>query len=185
MDNHHLILGELVDFITGETITDTHDERYRQKLAKILVTTKGYHKYNIKPRCNLLVKAANKSAVVIVDFKVILNEKVCMIVKYAPGSLITRHRPALAASRLIASYQVPVVVVTNGEDTNILDGSTGKVTGYGFESIPSKAELSDMVANKHFDPVPIKKAEIESRIIYAYEVDGSCSCDKTTCEIKT
>ena len=56
-----------------------------------------------------------------------------MIVKYAPGSLVTRHRPALAASRLIAPYQVPVVVVTNGKDTNILDGSTGKVTGYGFE----------------------------------------------------
>ncbi len=26
---HHLILGELVDFITGETIEDTHDEMYR------------------------------------------------------------------------------------------------------------------------------------------------------------
>ncbi len=177
MDNHHLILGELVDFITGETITDTHDERYRQKLAKILVTDKGYHKNDIKPRCNLPVKAVNKSSIVTVDFKVILYEKVCMIIKYAPGSLVTRHRPALAASRLIASYQVPVVVVTNGEDVNILDGSTGKVMGWGFESIPSKAELTDMVANKHFDPVPIKKAEIESRIMYVYEIDGSCACE--------
>ena len=185
MGNHHLILGELLDFITGETITDTHDERYRQKLAKMLVTDKGYHKYEIKPRCNLLVKAANKSAIVIVDFKVTLSGKVCMIVKYAPGSLVTRHRPALAASRLIAPTQVPVIVVTNGKETNILDGSTGKVTGYGFESIPSRSELSDMVANKHFDPVPINKAEIESRIMYAYEVDGSCPCNNTTCEIKT
>ena len=32
MDGHHLILGELTDLITGETLTDTHDERYRQKL---------------------------------------------------------------------------------------------------------------------------------------------------------
>ncbi len=179
MDNHHLILGELVDFITGETITDTHDEQYRQKLAKILVTDKGYHKNEIKPRCDLNIKASNKSAIIKVDFKVTLSGKVCMIVKYAPGSLVTRHRPALAASRLIAPYQVPVVVVTNGEDTNILDGSTGNITGYGFESIPSKAELSNMTANKHFDPVPIKRAEIESRIMYAYEVDGSCSCENT------
>ncbi|MCK4619220.1 MAG: type I restriction enzyme HsdR N-terminal domain-containing protein [Desulfobacterales bacterium] len=185
MDNHHLILGELVDFITGETITDTHDERYRQKLAKILVTKKGYHKNDIKPRCNLPVKAADKSAIVTVDFKVTLTGKVCMIIKYAPGSLVTRHRSTLAASRLIASYQVPVVVVTNGEETNILDGSTGKVMGCGFESIPSRSELSNMTADKHFDPVPIKRAEIESRIMYVYEVDGSCSCDNAICKIKS
>ncbi|MDL1967746.1 MAG: type I restriction enzyme HsdR N-terminal domain-containing protein [Deltaproteobacteria bacterium] len=185
MDNHHLILGELVDFITGETITDTHDERYRQKLAKILVTDKGYHKNDIKPRCDLNIKAPNKSAIVKVDFKVTLSRKVCMIVKYAPGSLVTRHRPALAASRLIASYQIPVVVVTNGEETNILNGSTGKVIGYGFESIPSRSELSNMTANKNFDHVPIKRAEIESRIMYAYEVDGSCSCDNAICKIKS
>ena len=184
MGNHHLILGELVDFITGETITDTLDERYRQKISKILVTDKGYHKYEIKPRCDFPVTASNKSAIIIVDFKVTLSAKVCMIVKYAPGSLVTRYRPALAASRLIAPYQVPVVVVTNGEDTNILDGSTGKVTGYGFESIPSRAELSGMVAKKHFDPVPINRLEIESRIMYAYEVDGSCFCDNIICEIK-
>ncbi len=177
MDNHHLILGNLVDFITGKTITDTHDERYRQKIAKILVTNKGYHKHEIKPHCDLLIKAANKSAIVIVDFKVVLSAKVCMIVKYAPGSLVTRHRPALAASRLIAPYQVPVVVVTNGEDANIIDGSTGKVIGYGFESIPSKTELSDMVDRKHFDPVSIDRAETESRIMYVYEVDGSCPCN--------
>ena len=185
MGNHHLILGELVDFITGETITDTHDEQYRQKLAKILVTDKGYHKYEIKQRCNLLVKAANKSAVIKVDFEITLSGKVCMIVKYAPGSLVTRHRSALAASRLIAPYQVPVVVVTNGKETNILDGSTGKVMGYGFESIPSRSELSNMTADKHFDPVPIKRAEIESRIMYAYEVDGSCACDNTICKMKS
>ncbi len=29
MGEHHLILGELVDFITGKTIKDTHDERYK------------------------------------------------------------------------------------------------------------------------------------------------------------
>ena len=184
MDNHHLILGELVDFITGETITDTHDERYKQRLAKIMVTDKGYHKNDIKLRCDLNIKASNKSAIIKVDFKVTLSGKVCMIIKYAPGSLVTRHRSALAASRLIASYQVPVVVVTNGEATNILDGSTGKVMGYGFESIPSRSELINMTAKKHFDPVPIKRAEIESRIMYAYEVDGSCSCDNTICKIK-
>ena len=61
MDNHHLILGELVDFITGETLTDTHDERYRQKLAKILVTYKGYHKNEIKS-CDLNILEFSKNS---------------------------------------------------------------------------------------------------------------------------
>ena len=44
MQGHHLILGELVDFISGKIIKDTHDERYRQKLAHLLVNRKGYLK---------------------------------------------------------------------------------------------------------------------------------------------
>lgn len=58
--SHHLILGELVDFTSGTTIQDTHDERYRQKLARLLVNNKGYLKKEIEPRCKLIVKAENK-----------------------------------------------------------------------------------------------------------------------------
>jgi hypothetical protein len=31
---HELILGETTDFITGETLVDTIDERARQKIAR-------------------------------------------------------------------------------------------------------------------------------------------------------
>jgi len=41
---HKRILGKTIDFITGREITDTDDERYRQKLARILVEEKGYAK---------------------------------------------------------------------------------------------------------------------------------------------
>jgi len=37
MTGHHLILGELDDLITGERVKDTHDERYRQKIARLLI----------------------------------------------------------------------------------------------------------------------------------------------------
>ena len=39
MDGHHLILGETVDYITGNIVADTHDERYRQKIAHLLIHT--------------------------------------------------------------------------------------------------------------------------------------------------
>jgi hypothetical protein len=180
---HHLILGELVDFITGETIEDTHDERYRQKLARILVKHKGYLKNEVVPNRELLITAANKKAVLKIDYTIKLAGKICMIIKYGPGSLVTRHRPGLAASRLVAPYQVPVVVVTNGEDADILEGATGKVISMGLESIPSKAELNEKLANMHFDPISTKQAEMESKIIYAFEVDGSCLCDDNICRL--
>ena len=180
---HHLILGELVDYITGETIEDTHDERYRQKLARLLVEHKGYLKKEIESGRKLFITAANKKAVLKVDYTINLDGQICIIVKYGPGSLVTRHRPALAASRLVAPYQVPVVVVTNGEDADILDGATGKVISMGLESIPEKVELIDKIANIHFDPISPKQAEMESKIIYAFEVDGSCMCDDSTCRL--
>jgi len=180
---HHLILGELVDFITGETIEDTHDERYRQKLAHLLVEHKGYLIKEIEPGRKLFITAANKKAVLNIDYTIKLAGKICIIIKYGPGSLVTRHRPALAASRLVAPYQVPLVVVTNGENADILEGATGKVISMGLESIPEKVELIDMIANMHFDPISAKQAEMESKIIYAFEVDGSCMCDDSRCKL--
>jgi len=111
-----LVFGELTDYITGKTIKDTHDERYRQKLARLLVNDKGYQKNEIKAGHQLLVNAGDKTAFINVDFMVTLSGRICMIIKYGPGSLVTRRRAALAVSRLVSGYQVPVVVATNGED---------------------------------------------------------------------
>ncbi len=171
---HHLILGELVDFITGETIEDTHDERYRQKLAKLLVQKKDYSKNDIKSRYEIPVSADTKKAMVKIDFTITLSNKICMIMKYSPGSLVTRHRPALAASRLVDSYQVPIVVATNGEDADILDSYTNEVISSGLESIPDREQLAKRVADNPFEQISSRQVEMESRIIYAFEIDGCC-----------
>ena len=34
MAGHHLILGKLADFLTGDILDDTLDERYRQAIAE-------------------------------------------------------------------------------------------------------------------------------------------------------
>ena len=175
MNSGHLILGELVDFITGETIEDNLDERYRQKLAQLLVEKKDYNKNEIKSRCELPVSAGVNKAVVKIDFLITLSDKICMIIKYSPGSLVTRHRPVLAASRLIAPYQIPIAVITNGEDADVLDGYTNEVISSGFESIPGRQQLAKRVADIHLEHISARRAEMESRIIYAFEIDGSCS----------
>ncbi len=183
MTGHHLILGKITDFITGETLDETHDEQYRQKIARQLVNQKGYQKKEIKPRLALTVRADNKKAVIPVDFLITLSDKVGMIIKFGPGSLVTRHRCVLAASRIIAPYQIPVAVVTNGEDADILNGKTGKLISNGMKNIPSKKELMEYIKTWNYEPLPENRAEMESRILYAYEVDGSCPCDDTICRI--
>jgi hypothetical protein len=180
---HHLILGELTDYLTGKILEDTHDERYKQKLARLLVEDKGYRKREIKPRHELIVTAGEKRARINIDFSITLADSIRMIIKYGPGSLVTRHRCALAASRLLSPYQIPVVVVTNGEEADVLDGWSGKVVSQGFESIPVKSELIQRTAKEKRHHITEKQAEMESRIVYAFEIDGRCPCDDTVCSL--
>ncbi len=183
MAGHHLILGEQTDFITGETIIDTHDERYRQKIARLLINHQGYQKKDIKPRQNLLVQAGENRAIIKIDFVISISDKVCMIIKFGPGSIVTRHRPLLAASRILAPYQIPIAVVTNGEDAEVLEGASGRVISRGLETIPTREHLQRSISGDLFNGIPAKQAEMESRILYFYEVDGSCPCDENVCRL--
>jgi len=184
MGGHHLILGELTDFLSGQILQDTLDERYRQKIARFLVEEKGYLKSEIEAGRKLSVCAGEFRGLVPIDFIVSIDGRIGMMVRYGPGSLVTRRRPAVAMSRLIVPYQIPVVVVTNGEDAEIIEGSTEKVIFTGINAILSEAELSDKMAQTGFEPISQKRAEMESRIVYTYEIDGACPCDDTVCRLK-
>ena len=183
MNAHHLVLGELIDIITGEALADTHDERYRQKLARLLLEQKGYTRSQIQPRVPLVCQAGGNRAIVPIDFVLTQAEKVGMIVKYGPGSLTTRHRSALAASRLVSGRHVPIVVVTNGEDADILEGANGETVCSGLAAIPTGEELTVIMSGFGFEKISPQRAEMESRIVYCYEVDGSCPCDDTVCKL--
>jgi hypothetical protein len=183
MGGHHLIMGEIHDFISGEILADTHDERYRQKLARLLVTQKGYARAEIHPRIPLIVCADQRKGRLWVDFTVTLDDRTAMVVKYGPGSLVTRHRPALGISRLVAPYQVPIVVVTNGESADILDGRSGRPVASGLNGIPSREALVRTVAQAGFAPISPQRAQMEARIVYVFEIDGGCPCDDTACRI--
>ena len=183
MDGHHLVLGELEDLITGRIIKDTHDERYRQKIARLLIEGKGYHKSDIRPRQELLVQAGENRAIIKIDFLINLFDRLGMIIQYGPGSLVTRHRSVLAASRVVAPYQIPVAVVTNGEDADILEGASAKVLSRGLDGIPSKTALNEIAGRFDFNLISAQRAEMESRLLYCYEVDDSCPCDDDICKL--
>jgi hypothetical protein len=183
MAGHHLILGELTDLLTGEILDDTLDERYRQKIARRLVERAGYAPDEIEPRRELMLQAGDRRASIKVDFVVRIAGKSVMVIRFGPGSIVSRERPTLAVSRLIEAYQVPIAVVSNGEDAEILDGGTGKIIGRGLEMIPVRTEMVERARNYPFPEVPPERVLMESRIAYCYEVDGACPCDDTICRI--
>lgn len=183
MTGHHLILGELTDFLTGEALADTLDERHRQTIARILVEEKGYDATMIQSRRELTLVAGNKRAVVKVDWRVRMDGRIAMVVQFGPGSLVTRRRSILAVSRLAAGCYVPVAVIANGLDADVLDGRNGRLLGTGLEAIPVRDRLRERIETFDFTPLPEKRLEMESRIAYAYEVDGACPCDDTICRL--
>lgn len=174
---HHLVMGSLTDFLSGHSLPDTHDERYRQKLARYLVLELGYEKSDIRVDHEIKIQAGGRPAAIKVDFLIFQNGRAVMMVKYAPGSLVTRRLSNLALSRLIQPYQVPVVVTTNGEDAEIIIGKSGKLAGEGMNAIPGpKDSLIKDLSNPN-EPIPASTVDKASKIAYACEVDGSCMMD--------
>lgn len=183
MNGHHLILGILKDFLTGEDIPDTLDERYRQDIARRLVIDAHFSRNEIVKDYRLTVRASEKTAILKIDFIIRINDMELMMIKYGPGSIITRHRPALAASRLVAPHQIPWVVVTNGEQADILSGKTGKILSQGLNRIPTRDELITQSTQETLEMIDERRSTMESRILFAFDVDGSCPCDTDICRI--
>jgi hypothetical protein len=105
-----------------------------------------------------------------------------MIVRYGPGSLVTRERPALASARVLEPYQVPVTVVTNGEDAEVIDTATSEVISTGIASIPSREVLLKRLEDTEFTPVSPGRREAEKRILSAYDwLEHSLECDDDWC----
>jgi len=181
---HHLVLGKLNDFLTGAVIADTLDERYRQKIAEKLVSDGGFGKKDIESNIILAVFAGQKKAAIKIDFLVKYQEKIIALIKFAPGSLVTRRLSTLALSRIIKPYQIPMVIITNGEDAEILDGNSGKVMATGFENLPDKEIIKKSMASFLFNPIQKHTFDQASRIAYACEIDGACPCDSDVCIIE-
>ncbi len=171
---HHLVLGELSDYLTGEIIADTHDERYRQKVARLLVEDKGYAKEQIAPRLRHLVEVDGRRQQMTVDFAVSVGGKAAMVVCYGPGSIVSRQRPSLARARTLGAAVVPLAVVTNGRDAEVLDVETGRVRATGFDGIPSRAALEAELGGHAFSRLSERQRTGELRILMAFDALDCC-----------
>jgi len=166
-----------VDFITGEQIVDTDDERYRQKLARFLVAERGWQKDELEPRLRIDTLFGNNFVVSTIDIVVSCRGQRLFVLRYAPGSLVTRERSAIAAARVLGpESQIPYAVVTNGEDAELLQVDTTAVLATGLEAIPCKNEAEKLLAASK--PAALAtgiKRERELRILNSYDQEICCA----------
>jgi len=180
---HHLILGKTIDYITGEEIVDTEDERARQKTARFLVDEKGYSKHDVEVRRKIQLNVDGNRATSRVDFVVRVDGKAFAVIIFGPGSLVSRERSTLAAARLVESYEVPFAVITNGEAAEVLETSSGSVIAEELQAIPSKQEAQQQIQALAFEKVSDKRLEKEQRILYAFDVLAERECNEFTCSL--
>ena len=175
--SHHFIYGTCTDYLTGETIVDTDDERCRQDLAKFLVEEKGYDKGDLEPRLCIETLYSGQFVSSTIDITVRVAEKRLMILRFAPGSIVTRERSAIAAARVLEpAYQIPLAVVTNCREAEVLDTYTGKVIRQGLDNIPDRKEAEELVNSLRFDPFDDEtRKDRERRILNAYDVEVCCA----------
>ncbi len=175
---HHLVYGTLNDFVTGEELTDTDDERTRQDLARMMVEKLGYEKEDLEPRCFIETLFSTQFVRSNIELAISLKEagKKFLIIRYGAGSLVSRERSAIAAARVLEKeYQIPFAVVTNGRDAELLDTATGEVLATGMDAIPTKDRALEMLAGCEFRvPAEGKKREGEMRILNAFDVQICC-----------
>ena len=174
--SHHYIYGTCTDYITGESIVDTDDERCRQELARVLVEEKGYNKGELEPRLSIETLYGGQYVVSTIDITVTLANRRFMILRFAPGSITTRERSAIAAARILDPvHQIPLAVVTNGRDAVLLDTYSGKIIKQGLDAIPAKEEATKMLQSLDFKPfADEERIDRERRILNAYDIEICC-----------
>jgi len=167
---------KLIDFITGQEVVDTTDERVRQGVERFLLEEKGYSKDDLEVDAEFDIVLDEKINRAKVDLVINVEGKRFMIIKCSRGSLSSWEREVLSCARIFDTYIIPFAVITDGEDAEILDPVTGEEIGHGLKEIPSRHDAIEAVKRIEFKRLPEDKREKEKRVFWAFESIKSEEC---------
>ncbi|MEW6184142.1 MAG: type I restriction enzyme HsdR N-terminal domain-containing protein [Thermodesulfobacteriota bacterium] len=154
-----------------------NEEWVRKKVLAHILWTKGYLLDEIEEEVPLDLDTGQETFHLKVSLIIRLNGRRLVLIKCGPGSILARERAALALSRIIMEYQIPLTVVTNGEEAALLDTLTGETLVCGADIIPDKNTLLAQMADLKFIPLPGKRLKLEKQILAAFEglgLQGEC-----------
>ncbi len=144
-------------------------EAVREEMFKFLIEHKGYLPEDIENDRAFPVSVSGCEDAVSTDFIISLKGRRFMAVKCAAGSVDSRERHITAFSRVVDEYQIPLCLVTDGEDTRLIDTITGKTVSEDIYSVPSKEDALQQIEGMEFTACPPERMEKEKRILLAFE----------------
>ena len=176
MEDESIIREKKIQSILEQELEDGESlaGEARKMVSYLLVEKKGYLPEDIAKRVVFEVKLGQETAYSSVDFLISVAGKKAMVIKCAAGSLSSRERQAVAAARLVGSPPVPVAVVADPVNAEVLDVATGKVVGEGFGAIPVRDRMVQMLSEYSSNPLPPERLEKEKRILLAFDAIGCC-----------
>ncbi len=141
----------------------------RHIAEKLLLGEKGYAETDLLKNFEFAVTLGSETITSSVDFLVSAGGSRAMVVKCAPGALSSRERHVVAAARVLGIPPVPFAVVMDPMSAVVLDVTTGKVIAEGFEAIPTKQQLVDMISGRELKSMQPEKLEREKRVLLAFD----------------
>jgi len=146
----------------------------RKMIFYLLTEKKGYQPEDIEKNVIFKVTLGEEISYSSADFVVSVAGKRSMLIKCSSGSLSSRERQAVAAARLLGSSPLPVAVVADPVNAEVLDVATGEVTGEGFGAIPVREQLVKMVSEHQPVQFSAARLEKEKRILLAFDAVRCC-----------
>ena len=145
-------------------------EENRQALEKFLINEKGFLKEDIEVDANIELTIGDEAYRSQIDLVVSIDGKRFMAIKCAAGSLNSREREILSASRVLEAYPLAVSVVSDGETAIVMDTVSGEKRGEGLKAVPSKEEARILLSTADYIPLPEARIEKEKLIFRAYDL---------------
>ncbi|MCK9420402.1 MAG: type I restriction enzyme HsdR N-terminal domain-containing protein [Nitrospirae bacterium] len=176
MEDESVIREKKIQSILEQELEDGESlaAEARKVVSYLLVEKKGYLPEDIEKRVVFEVKLGQETMYSSVDFLISISGKKAMVIKCAAGSLDSRERQAVAIARLIGSPPVPIAVVADPVNVEVLDVATGKVVGEGFGAIPVRDRIIRMLSESSSQPLPLDRIEKEKRILLAFDAIRCC-----------
>jgi hypothetical protein len=146
----------------------------RHMAAELLVNEKGFGPEDIRSPVLFEVRLDEEVVQSTVDFLVSVDGIDAMIVKCAAGALNSRERQVLAAARVCCESPVPLAVVMDPMSAVVLDSANGKTLGEGYDAIPDKQQLRDILSRSERKQLSPEKREREKRVLLAFDAIQCC-----------
>jgi hypothetical protein len=137
---------DIIDLVTGRLLPYHDDEYIRQAAEKLLIEERGWDRGSIGVEYRRSLTVCCEPFEVRADLVLMHGGAPALVMRTARGSLVSREKETIASARLIHDPIVPLSMVFNGGDAELIDSKSGKVIATGLEAVPGPERLAELLS---------------------------------------